>query len=103
MVIYEVNLFVDKAVTSEYLHWLKPHIEEMLRLPGFQAAKLFQVDQEQNRRTLWTIHYQVESEQLLEEYFKSHADQMRKKASDLVAGKFTAERRILRPVDPGLL
>lgn len=42
-VIYEVNIEVDAAAHDEYRLWLRDHIAEILALPGFAGAKLFEV------------------------------------------------------------
>jgi len=35
MIVYEVNLQIDSEVADEYAKWLKPHIEQILELEGF--------------------------------------------------------------------
>ena len=42
-VVYEVNVEVDAAVHEAYRAWLRDHVAEMLALPGFRGAKVFDV------------------------------------------------------------
>jgi len=35
VVVYEVNLSVNKDIADQYSAWLKPHIAEILQLPGW--------------------------------------------------------------------
>ena len=42
-VLYEVNIEVDASAHEEYRAWLRDHIAEILALPGFTGAKLFEV------------------------------------------------------------
>lgn len=39
-VIYEVNCDVDEDVAEDFLCWLRPHVEELLELEGFESAEI---------------------------------------------------------------
>ena len=42
MIVYEVNLFVQRAVEAEFRAWLRDHVAEILALPGFVDARVFE-------------------------------------------------------------
>jgi hypothetical protein len=104
MLIYEVNLTVDEAISTEYSTWLREHIREMLTLDGFEAAAWYtrsdaidtlpESDAPTGPRH-WTIHYQVESRRHLQDYVEEHAETMRQDSTDRFGDQFSAERRIL--------
>lgn len=98
MVIYEVNLRVKKHIETEFLAWLKTHIDEMLTLPGFSRATVYtRSAQEENSEPalLITVHYNLSSRDDLENYFAKDALRMRQQGKNRFAGNFTADRRIL--------
>lgn len=88
--IYEVNLSVDAAIKQDYLTWLKAHIKEMLDLPCFDRAFLFE-DQEGQ----WVVQYQAQSRQAIDDYLEKYAEKMRGDGTNRFAGQFQATRRIL--------
>eukprot|EP01080_Neovahlkampfia_damariscottae_P009919 gene9919-2241_t len=98
MIIYEVNLEIEKGTTTDFMKWLKTkHIKDMLSVDGFKNAKLH-ID-EGNEKTTHDVlccHYYVESRELLEKYFQNEAKTMRQEGLDLFSGKFNANRRILK-------
>ena len=98
MVIYEVNLTVQRTILVEYTHWLNEHIQQMLAIPGFQDAQLFKsIDQSDLREVLFVVHYQIESENALNHYFEHQAPEMRADGLRRFGSQFTATRRILSP------
>ena len=61
MIVYEVNLDLRADVYADYRAWLAAHVEEILALPGFVSAEIFDlVDPEPagGRRAL-TVCYRV--------------------------------------------
>ena len=49
MVLYEVNLVVQKHLDGDYRPWLRAHIKEMLEFQGFERASLWlETDSEQD-------------------------------------------------------
>jgi hypothetical protein len=42
-VIYEVNLDLESAIADDYRGWLRQHVAQMLALPGFVSAQVFDV------------------------------------------------------------
>ncbi|UTW45611.1 DUF4286 family protein [bacterium SCSIO 12696] len=101
MLIYEVNLTVSRDIASDYRRWLQIHIEEMLKNPGFQAAKFYQRDADEagGDGECWTVHYFVESRAALNDYFDGPAGEMREQGIRRFGGKFSANRRVLEPLE----
>jgi quinol monooxygenase YgiN len=96
MIIYEVNLEVQPAVADAFAEWLPGHIEEVLALPGFVSAELFEEDDGGARR--WSVRYTLESEAALRRYFEEFADMMRADGKERFGDDFSASRRVLRPL-----
>ncbi|MGS2722342.1 DUF4286 family protein [Porticoccus sp. GXU_MW_L64] len=101
MLIYEVNLTVSRDIASDYRTWLQTHIEDMLKNPGFHAAKFYQRDADQagGDGECWTVHYFVESRAALNEYLDGPAIAMREDGIKRFGGKFSANRRVLEPLE----
>ncbi|VEB37915.1 Uncharacterised protein [Legionella sainthelensi] len=95
MVIYEVNLAIDKDVFAKFQVWLKEHVKEMLQLPGFIQARILKPEAEEivGKKEL-TVQYQLENRDSLTVYFTEFAEKMREKGIRLFQDKFSAERRI---------
>ncbi len=96
MTIYEVNLTVDAEVADDYAAWLGPHIKEILEIDGFLSAEWFDVESDDAARVRWCVQYRVASRTALETYFIEHAERMRGDGLKRFAGRFSAERRILK-------
>lgn len=97
MVIYEVNLLVDEAVTANYARWLPVHIREILELKGFESAKWLIKEPEandENGKTHWTIQYCLRDKKSLDDYLRDHAPRFRKDGLDRFGGNFSAWRRV---------
>lgn len=96
MIIYEVNLDVDRSISREYQLWLDKHIRAMLEINGFEKAFFFERKDESDLKT-WclTTQYKVSSMELLDEYFTNHADKMRADGIRHFGDLFQAHRRIL--------
>lgn len=45
-VVYEVNLELNRDIADQYIAWLKPHIQEIISLPGFVSAELMAREEE---------------------------------------------------------
>lgn len=95
MLIYEVNLQINKNVYLEYVTWLEKHIQEILCFPGFNKALLLK---EQNTLSSThaniTVQYHIDSQENLNIYLTKHAPQMRADGLKKFKNKFTATRRI---------
>ena len=97
MIVYEVNLDVRADIYDAYRAWLAAHVGEILALPGFVSAEIFDVRDPapaRGRRAL-TVCYRVADEASLERYFAEHAPRLREDGQRRFGGAFTATRRVL--------
>ncbi len=101
MIIYEVNLTVNPEIANEYRRWLHSHIDDILKLEGFHAAKWYQRDNDEagGNGECWTIHYFLDSRAALNHYLDHHAESLREEGAQKFGGKFSANRRVLEPLE----
>lgn len=100
MVIYEVNLTIDRDIYQNFQLWLKDHIQEMLQFSGFIQACISKPEEKKSSlQELLTIHYKIENREALEEYLQKLAPKMREKGIKRFNNKFSAERRIYEILD----
>jgi len=96
VVIYEVNLDVDRGIAQPYAAWLAEHIQEMLGFPGFTEARWYERADDSDERTVaWTVHYHVTGKPELQAYLRDHAQRMRAHGAERFGAGFQASRRIL--------
>ena len=97
MVLYEVNLVVQKHLDGDYRPWLRAHVKEMLDFQGFERASLWlETDSEQDDALRYTVHYEISSKADLETYFTEHAERMRGDGLNKFPEGVRAERRIFQ-------
>lgn len=96
-VIYEVNLFVQRGIEREYRNWLAGHIREILSLPGFVGAQLFEVHEPLSPADQFAlcVHYHLGSDEALQDYFREHAPRLRAEGLARFGNGFRAQRRVL--------
>ncbi len=95
MVIYEVNLAIDKEIYSQFQTWLNEHAKEMLQFPGFIKASILKQENETiSDKEKITVQYHLEDRESLTIYFTQFAPQMRDEGIKRFKDKFSAERRI---------
>jgi hypothetical protein len=97
-VIYEVNIEVDAAAHDEYRVWLHDHIAEILALPGFTGAKLFEVLEPPPSagRIGLCVQYALKDHAALDDYLRDHAPRLRADGVARFGDRFQATRRVLR-------
>ncbi len=96
-VIYEVNLEVDAAVRDDYRAWLQDHVAEILALPGFTRAKVFEVldPLPSAGRFGLCVQYTLKDRAALDDYLRDHAPRLRADGVARFGDRFQATRRIL--------
>jgi hypothetical protein len=78
MVIYEVNLVIDKAIVESFMDWLKPHVTEILCFEGFLSAQCLEQTTELKEGSYQlTMQYRIQSMENLNYYLMYHAQAMR--------------------------
>lgn len=99
-VIYEVNIEVDAAAHDEYRAWLRGHIAEIIALPGFTGAKLFEVldPPASAGRVALCMQYALKDQAALDDYLRDHAPRLRADGMARFGGRFQASRRVLGPI-----
>ena len=96
-VVYEVDLDVDVAIAADYRSWLETHVRQMLALPGFVSAEMFEViEPVYAGRVGVCVHYRLRDAAVLEAYLRDHAPRMRAEGAARFGGRFRASRRVLR-------
>lgn len=98
MIVYEVNLFVQRAVEADFRAWLEGHVREIVALPGFAGARVLEriePDCLAGELVLCT-QYRLHDEAALSAYLADHAPRLRAEGIDRFGGQFRAERRVLR-------
>ena len=96
MLIYEVNLTIDLAIIEDFKVWLKEHMQEVVKLGGFEKAQLFS---RENDCEL-TVHYHVKDRATLDAYLKNHAPRLREEGLKRFPNQFSATRRVLLSIYP---
>jgi hypothetical protein len=97
-VIYEVNIEVDGAAHDEYRVWLHDHVAEILALPGFKGAKIFEVLEPPPSagRVGLCVQYALQDRAALDDYLRDHAPRLRADGMARFGDRFQASRRVLR-------
>jgi antibiotic biosynthesis monooxygenase (ABM) superfamily enzyme len=100
VIVYEVTLRVEAEIAEAYLHWLRDHMQQMLRLPGFLAAELFAVDDAEAEANghRYCAQYRLRDAQALAHYLSEHAPRLRAEGTTRFGTRFSAQRRVLRPL-----
>jgi len=96
MIVYEVNVEVREERYADYRAWLGVHVDEMLALPGFVAAEIFEQREPpppDGKRAL-TVHYRLIDDAALQRYLADHAPRMREDGVRHFGDAFTATRRV---------
>ena len=98
MIVYEVNLDIDRTIADAYRDWLQAHVAEMLALPGFVDARCHEVvdDPPDPLRLRLCVHYRLQDLAALERYLREHAPRMRADGVARFGDGFRASRRVLR-------
>ena len=97
-VVYEVNLDVESMIADDYRAWLRTHMSQMLALPGFVSAELFDVvEPADDGRVAWAVQYRLRDAAALAAYLHEHAPRMRADGAARFGERFLASRRVLRP------
>ncbi|MGH8282696.1 MAG: DUF4286 family protein, partial [Gammaproteobacteria bacterium] len=97
--IYEVTLDVKRRAAKRFDAWLKLHIRDMLRLPGFLDARLLPADQvpagNDPGALRRVVQYRLASRADLENYLNLHAARMRAESARYFGKQLQASRRLL--------
>jgi len=96
MVIYEVNINVNKEIYNDYYKWLISHMDDMLKIEGFKKVEIGLVEnQDDDGKKKVRVSYTIDSYDNLQKYLTCHAPKMRSAAIEIFGDKFHADRRII--------
>ena len=100
MIVYEVTLFVQREVEAQYRAWLDAHVREIIALPGFTGARVFErVDPAADAgEFVLCTQYLLRDMAALDDYLREHAPRLRADGQARFGGRFRAERRVLREI-----
>ena len=100
--VYEVNIDLDAAIEAEYRGWLREHVAQILALPGFIDAQVFDVAEPTPAagRVALCVQYRLRDAAALQDYFDQHAARLRGDGVARFGDNFRATRRVLRPAVP---
>ena len=101
MIIYNVTINVDETIHSQWMKWMtEKHIPEMLKTGKFTRALMSQVMvQEDMGGITYSVQYSCQSRELLEEYYRQDAEELRQEGFELFGNKFGAFRTELQVVN----
>ena len=92
-VIYEVNIDLDAGIEAEYRDRLRGHVAEIIALPGFIDARVFDiVEPTLDGRIGICMHYRLQDETALHAYLEQHAPRLRADGITRFGGRFSASR-----------
>ena len=100
MIVYVVDLELVAAIAPEYLAWLREHVREMLALPGFEGAQIFErlEPQPASGHVFYSVHYRLCDRAAFDSYVDEHAPRMRAAGARFDA-HVRASRGVLRRLE----
>ena len=103
MIVYEVNLFVQREIEAAFRDWLQGHVREILALPGFTGARLFEREDPpaDAGEIVLCMQYLLRDAAALQDYYREHAARLRADGQARFGARFRAERRVLRELPLG--
>jgi hypothetical protein len=99
MIIYNVTINIDKAITEEWLEWIKEHIPQVLATGKFKEAKLTKVLVEDDETVTYSVQYRAHSREALDAYYVEDAERLRRDGLIRFSDKMLAFRTELEVVD----
>lgn len=99
VIVYEVNLEVDRGVAAEFYRWLRVHVAEIVALPGFWGADVYERRDPPaaEGRVAWCVQYRLHDADALQTYLREHAPRLRADGTNRFGSAFSATRRVLAP------
>jgi antibiotic biosynthesis monooxygenase (ABM) superfamily enzyme len=98
MIAYLVELDVEAALAADYLSWLRAHVQEMLALPGFLGAEIFERLEPAPGpgRVGYSVHYRLRDRAAFDAYLREHASRMREAGVRAFGDRVHARRGLLQ-------
>lgn len=97
MIVYEVNLFVKRDIEAAFRAWLDGHVREIVGLPGFTGASVFDRIEPPGAADEFVVctQYRLTDAAALESYLRDHAPRLRGDGVARFGDSFRADRRVL--------
>ncbi len=94
---------IDHEVHEEWLVWMKEeHIPEVIAKGKFEGYKLSKILSGENEGGInYAIQYMVPSQNVLDQYLKGHAEELRMKHQMRFKDRFVAYRTIMEVIWEG--
>ena len=99
LLVYEVNLEFDRAIEGDYRAWLATHVRDILALPGFTGAEVFEVldPPPTAGRIGLSVRYFMRDRAALDDYQREHAPRLRAEGLERFGEEgVRIRRRVLR-------
>jgi antibiotic biosynthesis monooxygenase (ABM) superfamily enzyme len=100
MLVYEVTIEVEPSIRSSYEAWLRPHVAEILALPGFTGAEILEVVEPRADDGWIAIRtqYRLVDRTALDAYLSEHAPRLRADGMARFGDAMRARRCVLAPL-----
>lgn len=99
MIIYSVEITIDKIVHDTWLQWMKEtHIPELMNTNLFIDFKFFK-NLSQDKRTTYTIQYKLKNIENYYHYIEFFAAKLQKDHNDKFKNLFSAQRQLLKVIE----
>ncbi|MCA1659198.1 MAG: DUF4286 family protein [Verrucomicrobiaceae bacterium] len=96
MIIYSVNITVDRRVEDEWLEWMQQvHVPQVVRTGCFIDARISKILDGAGEEASYVIQYQCRSFADYDRYRENFAAALQKDHTDRFAGHFRASRQLL--------
>ena len=97
MIIYSVEISVDKKIIQSWLRWMtSQHIQDVMKTNLFTGFEFFQ---NLNIENTYTIEYKLENLENYLTYQKHFASDLQKHHTKKFKGKYKAKRRLLMKME----
>ena len=101
MILYNVTVKVDSAISADWLKWLREeHIPEVLETGCFEEATLLQLlDTDESEGPTYAIQYRAANRKAVDQYLENHAQALRAKGTARWGNQFVAFRSLLKVIN----
>lgn len=103
MIVYEVSVAIDPDIREAYMAWLRGHVAEIVTLPGFGGADVFEVvdPAQADGGAQVCMQYRLHDAAALDAYLREHAPRLRADGIARFGERMRATRRVMRPLHLG--
>ena len=100
MILYNVTVSIDPAVSSDWLEWMRStHIPDVMATGCFVESRISRVQGEEEGGVTYAITYLAPDEEHISTYQKEHAPRLQKEHKERYEGRFAAFRTFLHVIE----